>query len=1339
MANDNVIPSAVGDIHVPGNRSSSSIDTSIEFTPQNPFTMDTPTNLKSDADVAYPGYPIEPEKTGELESAKAEFEESADIRKILHAANAPLREPASSVVQNFYPDVNDKFYHPAPDGWSPKQEIDKLPQTVDPKYLPKLLNTKNPDDFNYQMQSINDDATRSAELQNGSTLGKILGGAIGYTLGSIENFIPLAALATKAKVASGFISGAMRTAPGAIAAATIHEGANQMDKVDGNLPDFLKDTFIDSAFGVTLFGGFGAAKTLVNVAELNSIKTFARNFLDGIGADFNVSKEGNLVGFKAVDTTGGSVSAAKLSRAQEQFDAAFYKGGLFKVPYVGEIAANVLSGNLGNLPGVRNVDWARKGFNYLLGSPLVQVMTSDYKAANAFGNSAFDHYITTIGDMKGETRAPSFESKVKKTRAMITSLGVETDALRAERNEYSITARPTINIQNAWNAVKQKSIETFSKESNSTDWVSKDDFMDEVSQVRMSGVQSEHAAVNKAAALYDKVFQDTGNAYLAAYNLPKDYFRNMDSYISRVYNTPYMQENEGVRGGKDGFVPVIANYYKQADEMITQRMQPIHDLQTNLKEAKASHSELLKQPNLSNDMVKTSSDRIDKIANDLKYAKEKLQNELRSNPEYDYHIDDRHALSADEARELTKIQKPLNAIKKQVTAQQKIVSDLKNLKAKSQSSAMKGKTVETATKHADAEAAHAEQVKVEEEKLNELKRNQEDEEYNLYDKARNNEINPRLYNPLTHELKDPNNRLKFRDVYKSHGDRETAAKASYDSIMSLTPQDIIADMFGKISGNAEANPLKQRTLMVPDEVLFNNNFLSKNLYAKTANYVNFLSKRTHLKTSFNNVTVNGNFEELATDLLDEYQSRREAINQKIETLTDPKEIAAQKKLLKKEGVKFGEIKGTMKTLFETRMMGINRRGPIESGIRRAVMSLAAASNLHNLPATQITDLAWGGYQHGLWPYIRDGIYPILESLGGILKTKDAEALREMAPHVNLGYQDAGNNYADRNWHSELQPDINMGKIVSGIEKFAHFSAVTDLSPYIDNGIQRAHASVIQSRFMELLHKHLDGTLKPKESLYLRKYGIDPKIWSQRMVDAYKEAGGFKTKLGGYMSKAWQWQDLEAANTFNDAVFRGVQNTLVWKGMADSPFFADNILGMFFHTFTGWTYAATNRYLIPSMQHPDGELLLKMMLMLGAGAMVSPMRRISRGEDPIPQDMTPEQHSYEVFQDSGVLSSMGNVIALANFMSDDKLLGNLKNDKYKNRVKTGMFGIPDVVSSTASHISDVLGMANHGLDEKDLKTAAHMLPISGAMYGHYFSDKLIEGLNLPRNKQAASNS
>lgn len=1321
MATDKIIESAVGDIHVSDKVAKDlPIDTSFEFTPQNPFTIDIPSKEgELPGSVAYPGYPVD-QSSGFFETAKAEFEEMSTNAHILHQAGRPLREPANLQVQQYYPEVNDKFYHPAPAGWSPKQEIEKL-TNVDPKFITKLLSAKNPDDFNFLMSSIKEQEHRDEVLQNGSTMAKILGGLVGISpIGSIEDFYPLTAIATKAKVGTSFISNLTKNVPGLLGASAIREGAHEMDKIDGNVADFLKDTFIDAAFGTIFFGAIGAGKSLVNNFELNSLKQFARDHLDGVGFNFRVDKAGNLKGFEAVDTTGGSLSAAKVTRAQEQADAAFYKGGLFKIPYVGTASLALISGNI-------------PGFKYLLGSPLIQLKTSEYKAANAFADAAFDHFITTEGEAKGGVRPKSFELKVKQTRAMLTALKVETDALHAERNGYSITARPTLAIQNAWSAIKQKSIETLSRESQTTDYISREGFMDEVQRVLFSKESSEHAAVNTLAAKYRNVFDTTIQDYLKAYNLPEDYFRNMDKYLSRVYDTPYMNANEV---GNNGFVPIIANWYKEADELITTRMQPIKDLESQLKAHKESHAKLIKQPKVSDSQIKASSDRLDKLRNDLKYSNEKLQNELRANPELDYHIEDRYALSANEARELTKTLKPLNKLKKQMDEQQSIVSSLKNQKSKAQQSSLKGKTVETAKKHADAEAIHQEQIKVEEEKLNELKKNVQDEEYNLYDRARNGEINPRLFNPLNHKFKDPNDRLKFRDVYESHPERLKAAKASYDSIMQMHPEDIISDMFGKMMGNAESNPLKKRTLMVPDEILYNNNFMTKDLYAKTANYVNFLSRKTHLKTSFDNVTVNGNFEELGVNLQEEYQAKRELINQRIEKLTDKKEISKEKKKLDKEAKKFGDIKNVMKNLFENRMMGINKRNDFDTMARRTWMSLTAAVNLHNLPGMQITDFAFGGFQHGIWPFIRDGVAPIMQSLGGILKTKNAEALREMAPHINLGYQDSLNNYADRNWHSELQPHINMGKIVNGVEKYAHFSSLTDLTPYIDNALQRTHGSVIQSRFMELLHKQIAGTIKTKESLYLRKYGIDPKKWAARMIESYKESGGFKTGLGGYMSKSWQWQDLEAANLFNDGVFRGIQNTLVYKGMSDSPFFADNILGLFFHTFTGWTYAATNRYLIPSLQHADGEMLVKMLWMMGAGALVSPFRRISRGEDAWPEDMTSLQIAYEAFTDSGVFSSIGNVANIANFMSDDKLLGNLKNDKFKNRAKTGIFGISDVVSSTATRISDVIGMANSGLDEKDMKTLAHMSVITGAMYGHYMSDKLIEGMNLPRNKRAA---
>lgn len=1307
---------------VNGSSSKIPIDSSFEFVPNNPFTVDVDNENKDDH-IGYPGFPIEPEKAGILATAKAEFKETSTNLHALHYLQEHPPETPNSITQFYYPDVSNTFaYRAAPPGWSPKEEIQKQ-TNLDPKYVPRLLASKNPQDFQYRLNDIYEQEQDNKALENGSTFGKIIGGLVGLSpIGSIENFIPLTAIATKAKVGAGFVDAAMKNAPGMLAASAIRAGAKEMDKEEGNLSNFMKETFIDAAFGTVFLGVIGGASSLINLSEFNRMKEFGKKYLKGIGFEYVINKEGDLKGFKAVDTTGGSISAAEVTKAQELADAGFYKGGLFKIPYVGAASLSLLSGNI-------------PGFKYIFGSPLVQLKTSKYKAANAFADSAFEHFITTEGEAKGGVRPPSFESKVKKTKAALTDLKVQTEALFAERNGYAIQSRPAIGIQNAWYASKQKALETLSMDSESTNWISKDDFMDEIQRVIYSEEPSEISAVNSGAAIYRKIIDETYRDYRTAHNLPEDWLppKTASAYLMRVYDTHYLNENEGQ------FVQVVSDWLTNSDNEITALYQPINEAKQILKNAKSAHETLIKS-GTTDQIITKSARELEALQRKSKKLENDLSNRMRSDPNLFIHIDDFHALSANEIKEIKTILKPINKKQADVDAIQKEVDDLRKKAYFEKNKAIKSRKVETAkSKLSDAE----QNEKLLNDRLDDLKKAKdavEEEEILLQEKMANGEIKQNLYNKIPNSnqyaLKDIKNKLKFRETHASDFHRKVAAKAYYNSIMNMNPEDIIADVFGHITGNTSENVLKKRTLPVPDEILYNNNFMTKDLYAKTANYVNYLSKRTHLKTSFENVTVNGGFEELAETLLDEHKYNRELINKRLETLTDKKEIEKEKKVLRKEKAEFEQTKKTMKTLYENRMMGLNKRNDFDIMARRTWMSITAAANLHNLPAMQITDFAFGGFQHGIWPFVRDGVYPIITSMAGMLKTKDSQALREMAPHINLGYQDVLNNYADRNWQSELRPYINMGKFSSGVEKYAHFSALTDLAPYIDNALQHTHGSVIQSRFMELLHKQIDGNLTNKESLYLRKYGIDPKQWAERMVNAYKEADGFKTKLGGYVSKAWQWQDLEAANLFNDAVFRGVQNTLVWKGMADSPFFADNILGLFFHTFTGWGYAATNRYLIPSLQHPDGELLLKMIWMAGAGALVSPTRRIARGEEPWPEDMTSSQIAYEAFSDSGVLSTAGNVLNIANFLSSDKLLGDLKNDKFKNRTRTGIFGMSDVVSSTASRISDVIGMANSGINEKDMKTAAHMLAISGAMYGHYVGDKLIESAGFPRNKRAA---
>lgn len=128
----------------------STIETNIEVIPQNPFTIDIPNQSDiKDQEIAYPGYEVE-ENPGFFEVAKAEFKNLSTNYHALHALNAPQTEPAGQLAQYYYPEVNDKFYQPAPPGWSPKEEIKKQ-NNIDTKFLPRLMDAKNPRDFQYRL------------------------------------------------------------------------------------------------------------------------------------------------------------------------------------------------------------------------------------------------------------------------------------------------------------------------------------------------------------------------------------------------------------------------------------------------------------------------------------------------------------------------------------------------------------------------------------------------------------------------------------------------------------------------------------------------------------------------------------------------------------------------------------------------------------------------------------------------------------------------------------------------------------------------------------------------------------------------------------------------------------------------------------------------------------------------------------------------------------------------------------------------------------------------------------------------------------------------------------
>lgn len=1288
------------------------LDMNFEFIPQNPYTLTT--------DAASLGQSQEikgiQEKPSFFETAKAEAYKWNFTAQGLHAGYEQFEkvDPLDDV---------------APADWSPKSDPSKF-VNVKPEYLKYLMDATGPKDLDYRLQRVYSEQDTDESLANGSWMAKLVGGAAGLVSDPMT-YIPVVGWAKYAKLAPTFFKSAMRALPGVGLYSIASSGAEQADKINGNMTDFLTDSFVRTTMGTVLFGALGAGSLFTDKMALWGLRDFAKSTVEGIDFKLATDEAGKVTGFKAFDTT-DSLSAAKVSFAQDLADSTFSKQGVFKIPYVGEALTRFLT-----LPG--------------FGTPLPALLNSPFKTVRGFVDRVADHSIITKRVAEGEVAPRKFASLMNQEFSALRAMQAQVDALHLERNGFNSTIRPLNGLINLGLNLKDKTLKVFAEELDKTGYTSKNDFYAEIEEVLRSEVSSKHASVNEAASMMRKQMDKTYTAYREAYGLPKDWLppKTAEGYLTRVYDTEYMNANEH---GEGGWVPIISNWLRDADQVIANHMEPITSLENRLSEHERKHQALINRPNILDVQVKKSVEEGMALRARKNALEEKLQNELRANPDLILHVEDINALSANEAKEIQQLTKRRDIALKEINERKKIIDGIKQQISKRESAAKKGKTVKTAKSNLRKSATGALVLEQEEAKLALVEKEYNEEVENLQQMMHEGKINPRLYvkapDSFVYHFKDVNNRLKFRKQYETHAHREAHAKAYYDTIMNQTPEDTINQVMGRLTGNARENPLKQRTLLIPDEVLYKNNFMSKDLMAKISNYTTFLARRTHLKSIFNDVTVDGGIEPLLHELNAENEAFRAPLNAKKaelqEKLKNPDISKAQKTKLEKQVRKidkefskvdrnFKTAKKQMNHLYE-KMMGIRKTDRNAQKIQSGIMSVTAMANLPFVPFTMINDLGAIGLQHGILPFIRDGVYPVIQSIAGLLKTKESEALRKTAPSVHLALQDVLNGYADRNWSMMNNPYLNLGRTVNTLEKIAHASTNFTGTNFLDNGLQHITASISQSEFMRILHSFKQGKMSARDGQYIRKYGLDPEKWSDRMISAFKKDGGGKTKLGGYQSHFWQWQDLEAANELGNAVYRAVKDTQIQSGIADSPFWTDSILGSIVKGFNGWMYASVNRYVVPSMQASDLQKFMGVLFMLGTGSLVSPMRRMARGESPYPDNMTDKQWMWQTIQDSGYFSYFSTFLADANILTGDRMMGDLKNDKYKDRTMTGLLG-PGW--GTANRIKDVISALGSGeWNEADAKKAARMIPFANASWTFWMSKKLIEGLELPKTRRQA---
>src|SRR5690606_35340549 len=135
-----------------------------------------------------------------------------------------------------------------------------------------------------------------------------------------------------------------------------------------------------------------------------NMQSYMADAIKGIGYRLKIDEKGKIKGLQAYDMTPNkSLSAAEndaLKIAQDKADAHFYKGGLFKLPYIGTAAEKLMS-------------------NTLLGSTALSMLTSPIKTVRTVVDLAYDHGIITKELKEGTEKPIPFFTLLNQTLAHI--------------------------------------------------------------------------------------------------------------------------------------------------------------------------------------------------------------------------------------------------------------------------------------------------------------------------------------------------------------------------------------------------------------------------------------------------------------------------------------------------------------------------------------------------------------------------------------------------------------------------------------------------------------------------------------------------------------------------------------------------------------------------------------------------------------------------------------------------------------------------------------------------------------------------------------------------------
>jgi hypothetical protein len=811
-------------------------------------------------------------------------------------------------------------------------------------------------------------------------------------------------------------------------------------------------------------------------------------------------------------------------------------------------------------------------------------------------------------------------------------------------------------------------------------------FFRDVQLAIATGETSASKPVNEAVKLIRDTVDPLYKRFLESQGMPTEILKSKTGagYLMRNYNLREMTVNP------EGWVKMAIKDWSEQDAMKTAYLQPLDNLRASIKKLQADL--LVAQP----DQVKGLQKQIRQNKRQLNAASRELRTKMQNGDIDPILLSDRPYLNNDQLSKLKNLYKPIDLIEAKLKAGREELPGLTKLEQKASRERMKVMKAERDKLLSDLKAA-----------------------------ARAGKIEAGLFYIKNGEVRFHNTRqeLKFTRRYASIDQMAMDANNYYNKILNMTAEQVGQSMLSKMSGGVITDPTKSKSFMIRDKALIDNNFLSNDLQKNLDVYANVIGKRVALSEAFSNVNWNDGITGMGEVLTNEFQARKNIILKQMPEKT-PARDKALLKLTNEQKAAEKQI-GDLYRVF----MGNAANSPEQAVYAQNVRNWTSMTMLRNVPLLQGGELFAVIFKQRVWPFVTGGLMPLLAKINPLVKSAD---MIENAAHANVGVKMTVSKMSSDMYYGA--PDELKFGFTQYMQKAANISNL--MSNSIANGLQTFSANVTQSRVIADMYAMSKGKLSIAKQKDLLMSGIDPKDF-RKWINAFESGEGYKMG-GGYVSKWYTWKDANLQMQMRRAIDNDIRGSILEGGLIDKPIWMQrNPLAALPFQFSGYAYAAFNKFTIPAAQQPSVHKAFSLLLMSGYGAMVEPMRAFQKGEEfEFDTEKSWDKWAVQGFLASGATGYSSQFIEMLDQGLGVNLMGDYAQAKYKRRDKLGFLLGP--VGGLIGKGQDVFDMFRTGQFNQDgLTKAKNVLPIGINLALDGILNRMIKSSDLPKTKRDAT--